>query len=108
MSVAEVILQQLGGTRFITMTGAKEFIADNNALRFKLPRNGSKANYCRIELNSKDLYNMEFIKFTPSRFYSKTFKYTEPKTEVLQTYCDIDCSQLCIVFEQYTKLYTHL
>lgn len=108
MSVAEIILQQLGGNRFIAMTGAKDFVADTNSLKMKLPRNGSKANYCKITLEPTDYYTVEFIKYTPSRFYKKTFTYSEPKYEVLQTYNSIDVSQLVSVFEQYTKLYTHL
>lgn len=107
-SVAEIILQQLGGNRFIAMTGAKDFVADNNSLRMKLPRNGSKANYCKITLGIDDYYTVEFIKFTPSRFYSKTFTYSEPKWETLKTYGGVDAMQLVSVFESYTKLYTHL
>ena len=106
--VAETILQQLGWNRFIAMTGAKDFVADTNSLRFKIPRNGSKANYCKITLEPTDLYTVEFIKFTPSRFYSKTMKYTEPKWETLQTYEGIDAQHLTSVFEQYTKMYTSL
>ena len=107
-SVAETILQQLGWNRFIAMTGAKDFVADTNSLRFKIPKNGSKANYCKITLEPTDLYTVEFIKFTPSRFYSKTFTYSEPKWETLKTYGGIDAMQLVSVFESYTKLYTHL
>lgn len=107
-NVADIILQQLGGDRFIVMTGAKDFVADNNSLRMKLPRNGSKANYCKIILEVNDYYTVEFIKFTPSRFYSKTFTYSEPKYEILKTYNDISAEQLVQVFEQYTKMYTRL
>lgn len=107
-SVAETILTQLGWNKFIAMTGAKDFVADTNSLRFKIPRNGSKANYCKITLGVDDYYIVEFIKFTPSRFYSKTFTYSEPKWETLKTYSGIDAMQLVPVFESYTKLYTHL
>jgi hypothetical protein len=41
--VAETILEQLGGKRFIVMTGAKHFAADGNALRFRLPSNFAKS-----------------------------------------------------------------
>ena len=32
MSVAETILQQLGGQRFTAMTGSKNYLADGNSL----------------------------------------------------------------------------
>ena len=107
-TVAEIILQQLGWNKFIAMTGAKDFVADANSLKFKLPRNGSKANYCRITLCADDYYTVEFIKYTSSRFYKKTFTYSEPKWEILKSYSGVDALQLRTVFEQYTKMYTRL
>lgn len=59
--VALEILQQLGGNRFITMTGARNLsFDDTGALTMHLRRNTSKAKYLRIELNSLDLYNVIF------------------------------------------------
>ena len=106
--VPETILSQLGGSRFIAMTGAKEFVGDVNSLKFKIPKNGSKANYCKVILEPTDLYTVEFIKVIPSKFYKKTFTYTEPKWEVLQTYENIDATQLQTIFTQYTKMHTYL
>ena len=40
----DTILEQLGGNRFISMTGAKTFVWDDNKLQFSIPRNQSKAN----------------------------------------------------------------
>lgn len=63
-TVANTILQQLGGNRFITMTGAKHFICDNHMLAFQLPNRFAKdgINGVRITLTPMDLYKMEFIK----------------------------------------------
>ena len=44
MSIATIILDQLGGPGFIMMTGAKNFVSDGNTLRMTLPRNASGAN----------------------------------------------------------------
>lgn len=51
MSVAETILQQLGGHRFTVMTGSKNYIADGNSLRMTLAKNHSKANRLTITLD---------------------------------------------------------
>jgi len=61
LTVAKTILHQLGGNRFIAMTGAKNFIGSNNSMSFKIGRNSSKTNYIRISLNVMDLYKMEFL-----------------------------------------------
>lgn len=60
MTTATEILNQLGGRRFIVMTGVKNLVSDNNALQMHLPRNASKAKYLRIELNANDTYTMTF------------------------------------------------
>lgn len=60
--VAQTILQQLGGNKFIAMTGSSKFVAGENHINMKLTRNLCKAQYLRIELNSMDLYDMTFYK----------------------------------------------
>lgn len=42
MSVAETILQQLGGQRFTAMTGSKNYLADGNSLRMTLAKNPAR------------------------------------------------------------------
>ena len=60
--VAKTILQQLGGNRFIAMTGAKNLASTENSLTFKISsRNKSKATPIKIILNCMDTYDMEFI-----------------------------------------------
>jgi hypothetical protein len=62
---AEEVLQQLGGRKFITMTGAKNFVKNDpkKQITFKIG-GGAKGgiNYVRITLTSMDLYNIEFLK----------------------------------------------
>jgi hypothetical protein len=66
MDVAKEILRQLGGNKFIAMTGAKNFVGGSNSLSFRLPggagftKNGINA--IRIVLNSSDLYDIEYMK----------------------------------------------
>ena len=52
MTVANEILRQLGGNKFLVMTGANHLIGDTYSLSMKLPRNMSKANSLTIELMS--------------------------------------------------------
>ena len=61
IDIAKAILEQLGGSRFSAMTGAKNFASGVRSLQFSLPRaqkNG--ANKVRIKLTRDDLYTVEF------------------------------------------------
>ena len=61
IEVGKTILQQLGGHRFIAMTGARNFLAFENGLAFRIPtRNG--ANAIKIKLTPMDVYTMEFTR----------------------------------------------
>lgn len=59
-SIAKIILQQLGGNRFLIMTGAHELIDTGNGLRMTIRRNKSRAKWLKITLTPDDLYHMEF------------------------------------------------
>lgn len=65
MTVAKTILEQLGGRRFIAMTGAKNFLGDTNSLSFQLPARFAKngINAIKIVLNGSDTYDVTFSKF---------------------------------------------
>ena len=60
---AGLIIKQLGGSKFIAMTGAKDFVKDDKKqlITFKIGRNSKSINYVRIKLNSIDTYNMDFL-----------------------------------------------
>ena len=100
IDVAETILAQLGGQRFIAMTGAREFLGDAKVLQFKLPR-GAKdgCNAVRIELDASDTYTVTFYKVGRAPTYKLT-----TLASVEHVYSD----SLRRVFESHTGLYTSL
>ena len=102
LEIGKEILRQLGGNKFIAMTGAKQFLADDNKLMFRLPRADNGINRVVIALNSKDLYDISFERFTVSN------KTLETKQIIKATFEDIYCDQLVEIFEKTTKLYTSL
>lgn len=95
---AQIILEQMGGSRFLAMTGAKNLIHDSKgSLSFKLPRfAGLKINHVKIEITPDDLYKMVF-----GRIYGMKYTVLE---EVEGVYFDM----LQSVFTQKTGLDTHL
>lgn len=111
MTVANTILNQLGGNKFLAMTGAKYLLDLHDGLRFNIPKNGSKANKVEITLNGHDLYDVKFYKYTPYKFRitkDGQFKETKEKTEIVKEFKDIYCDMLVEIFEQTTKMYTRL
>jgi hypothetical protein len=61
LTVANEILNQLGGQRFRAMTGAKSFVGSGDALTFRLPTGLAKdrINCVRITLTPADDYKIE-------------------------------------------------
>lgn len=59
-----IILQQLGGNKFIAMTGAKDFVRSGDTmLQFSVGRGATnKTNKVRIELDANDTYTMRFYR----------------------------------------------
>ncbi len=58
-AIAETIVEQLGGNKFVKMTGAKNFLAGSNGVRFELGRfSGVKVRFVGIYLNGGDLYDV--------------------------------------------------
>lgn len=60
---SDTIIQQLGGNRFIAMTGAKNFVKNDSKREvvFQLPKAKNGIKYVRITLTSMDVYNVDFI-----------------------------------------------
>lgn len=106
MKTAEIILQQLGGSRFITFTGSHDFIDLGNTLRMTLARNKSKANRLEISLRGDDTYTVRFYRYTPMRWNPKRFSFSDPKTTEVKTLEGIYCDQLREIFTRTTGLYT--
>ena len=122
--IANIILQQLGGNKFIAMTGARQFVAIECGIRFRIGRNATRTNMMRITLRGDDTYKMEFIyiRNLPNP-YSLMAKYlgkgmdpmeierkVKQQTDlnklvtVLKEYDGIYCDQLKELFTDYTKL----
>ena len=129
--IAKIILQQLGGGQFAMMTGAKEFVAIDNGVRFRIGKNHSRANVVKIILRGDDTYNMEFwyigqevnpytilMRYADKGLSSEEFnKQVKEATEraqkaaepvKLKAYEGIYCDQLQELFTEYTELYTRL
>jgi hypothetical protein len=97
--VAATILQQLGGRRFMAMTGVKQCVGSADALSFSIPmRTRNTANKCRITLTPMDVYTVEFF-----RYNTRTLELT-----ALDTHEDVYADMLQDVFTQATGLYTHV
>ena len=95
MSVAEIILQQMGGSRRLSlMVGATNFLSHEKekAVSFRFKGN-SKINYLKVTLNGRDTYDMEF-----GKVYGQ--KYT-----VVKKVEDVYNDSLKKIFEDTTKLY---
>lgn len=110
MRVADIILDQMGGNRFICMTGSKDFISDGNTLRMTLTRNQSKANRLYITLDADDTYTMRFFRYTSSRMrvdHKKgEIKIYDPKITEIKTIKGVYCDMLQEIFTDVTGLYT--
>ena len=98
LSVAETIRRQLGGHRFESMTGAKNFVGGGNFLKFSLPNKAAKdkINMVVVHLDSDDTYT---IKFYSMRGLS---------LKLVSESCGVYWDQLRDVFTRATGLYTHL
>lgn len=62
METARTILEQLGGNRFIAMTGARNFVGQADGLTFKIGRGAiNKATHVRVRLDASDTYTVDFL-----------------------------------------------
>lgn len=101
LTVAAIILKQLGGNRFCAMTGAKNFVGDNTTLKFTLPSGfaRNKVNCVSVKLGPTDTYTVTFynIKRAPSREF-----------KVVREFSDVYADSLQTVFTEITGLRTSL
>lgn len=89
MSVADIILQQLGGKMFVMLTGAKNFVTNGHDLTMQLPRGKGM----RITLNGRDYYDIDY------------YAYRGLDIKDLGQRTDVSCEELKDVFEELTGLY---
>ena len=92
---AGIMLKQLGGNKFIMMTGAKHFGVGPKGAGFKIGRNSKGVNFVRIDLKN-DLYDMEFFQVRAGKM--------KLKSKVKQIFAD----QLQDMFTKHTGMYTSL
>jgi hypothetical protein len=98
LEVANEILRQFGGSRFVAMTGARQFVGSADSLRFRIPmktRDGS--NVVVVTLLPSDEYRFET--------YSCRGSKITPKTTIES---GVFCDTLRETFERVTGLYTSL
>lgn len=108
MNVANTILEQLGGNRFLAMTGANHLVADGSTLRMTLPKNASKANRLYITLDGDDTYTMRFFRFTAGRLNRKTYTWTDDKIQEVELISGVYCDMLQDIFTATTGMITRL
>lgn len=103
--IAQTILSQLGGNRFASMTGAKNFMAVGNGLTFKLPHRLARGgiNYVKITLTPSDVYEVIFYKIG-----NFTKKNPTPAVVEVAKHEEVYCDELQEVFEAETGLVTKL
>lgn len=112
LTVAKEILTQLGGKKFLLMTGCKDLLGDEKSLRMRLVKNKSQANYLEITLGGDDLYTMRFFYHREARYkvlpeLKKVQEIPAVEKEVKQVegvYCDM----LCPIFTEVTGLETRM
>lgn len=103
VQVYKEILNQLGGNRFLAMTGSKNLVYSSenpNWLSMRLTRNKIGAQFLKIELTVMDTYTMTFSKNVKVG-YSETLK-------VLKVYENVYNEDLQEIFTSVTGLNTHL
>lgn len=95
---ADEVLKQLGGNRFIAITGAKNFVKSDKdkSITFRVPKAKSGITHIKITLTSSDLYNIDFI----------SVRGTNIKT--VTTEKGVYNDQLQSIFTKNTGLYTRL
>ncbi len=110
-ALAQTILQQMGGNKFLVMTGCKDLVWDdkNSTLRMTIPKNGSKANRLWVTYNwGSDSYTMRFFRYTAPRLNSKTYEWSDEKITEVAEFKEIYFDQLQELFTEVTKMYTRL
>jgi hypothetical protein len=79
LTVAQIILDQLGGNRFARMTGAWQFLGSEEGrfLRFKVPGAKDGIALVKITLDPNDTYTVEFLSKTGSVIWQGSDIYAD-------------------------------
>lgn len=100
MDVANTIVEQLGGNKFRTMTGARDFVGSKSGVSFRLPGGGGF---------TKKGINRVHVVLMPSDTYVVTFEraYTVkgfPMTKTISVHSDVYFDALQEIFTRETGL----
>jgi hypothetical protein len=71
-SQASELLKQLGGNKFISMTGAKNLTFSGLGLVMQIGKNSKGVTHVRFKLSSKDLYDVDFLSIRGSNVKTKS------------------------------------
>jgi len=110
--IAETIIDQLGGNKFIAMTGSKNFVWDDKNLTLTFALSGlaqkkAKGNRIKIQYDyNQDLYNMSLCKY-----FSPTLKRILEKRDLWEVRASVNgifFDQIQEFFCEWTGLDIHL
>lgn len=96
MEIAQEILRQLGGQRFIAMTGSKNFVGKKDGLTFKVGQNAKGVTHVTVTLDPNDTYTVAF------------FKIRGTSVKRIVGVANVYNDNLQAVFTENTGLYTRL
>ena len=96
--IAQTILTQLGGNKFLAMTGAKNLMHSPNSLTMTIPARAAKnkATHCIVTLNGMDAYDVRFLKIRGCNISD------------LPGVSDVYAADLARTFTAHTGMYTSL
>lgn len=98
--IAKTILEQLGGRAFVLMTGAKNFVAGESDVSFRLPGGGG---FCKDGINAVNITLM------PNDTYKVSFKRIRGgKVTEVSSHDDVYFDQLPEIFRDATGLETRM
>lgn len=95
LTVANTILAQLGGRKFLAMTGAKNLTGSNKTLSFQLPSNLTKVNCIRVTLTAMDDYMVEGLNVRGTKIKPVALRegiYCENLQSCFETMTGLRCS----------------
>jgi hypothetical protein len=95
LQVANTILAQLGGNKFLAMTGAKNLVGSDDTLSFRIPASNG-INHVSVTLDCNDTYRVTFGKFA------------KLELRIVHTQGDVYADQLQTLFTDQTGLLTRL
>lgn len=100
-TIHDTIFEQLGGGKFIAITGAKMFMSLERGLSFRLPVRFSirKINHVQIILNKEDTYDLVF---------SRVVGGMNLRCSTISQRFGVYAEHLRRVFSEETHLYTSL